>query len=444
MAVATPLPPGPEEEVDLATIRCGPLAFLEAMTERYGDVSRHRAGGWEVVLVNRPELARRVLRDNRGNYTKEGTPDDMMLTPLLGRGLLTSEGQAWRRQRQLSAPAFRRHRVARFDALMADAASELLAEWRRRRAGEPLRVDHDLASLTLGVVARALMGSDVAIGNRFGGAVDDVNRFMSHYDPDSGSAGSVEDRAAFDRARAFLEMIVGLLIEAGRIEGGDGDHLLAAMLGARSADAPEGLSPRELRDQMLTFLMAGHETTAKALTWCLYLIDAHPEVREGLEREVDAVLGDRDPTAADLPRLPRCRSALLETMRLFPPVWLISRRALSEDRIGGYRVPAGALVCVSPYLLHRHPAEWERPGDFLPERFGEGAEPPGFSYLPFSGGPRQCIGRSFALLEAQIVLAVLVRGARLRLLPGHAVEPEALVTLRPRDGLVMTLEPRCR
>ena len=440
--VAAPLPPGPDDEVDLGIIREAPLAFLCALHARFGDVVRHRSGETTVTLVNRPDLARRVLNDRTSTYTKTGTPDERMLVPLLGRGLLTSEGEQWRRQRRLAQPAFAHRQVVRFDGLMVAAAEDLAARWSQAAGtGRVVRVDHDLTSLTLVVVARSLLGADLSIGNRFAEAVDAVNAFMSHHDP-SGS-GSVGDVAAFRQAVGFFDMIVGLLIQAGRAEGEDAEHLLGALLRARSENLADGFTTRELRDQVLTLLMAGHETTAKALTWTLWLLDRHPDVRRRLEEEVDTVLDGRSPTADDLESLAFCRKVLLESMRLYPPVWLLSRMATEDDELGGFFVPAGSLVCISPYLLHRRPADWPRPEEFGPDRFDRVEDSAtSFAYLPFGGGPRQCIGRSFALVEAQLVLATLVTRFRLTLQPGHVVAPEALVTLRPRDGLLMTVQAR--
>lgn len=431
------LPPGPDGEISLAAVRADPLAFLRGMVERHGDVSHHHAEGWEVTLANTPAAVRRILRENRRNYTKAGTPDEAMLVPLLGRGLLTSEGELWKRQRRAVQPAFRPHVVARFDTDMTAAAVEVADRWLAAPAGEPVRVDRDLTALTLTVVARAILGSDVSIGPRFGEAVDAVNRFMSHYDPGSGDPEIARDRAAFGAALGFLDRIVRLLVDGRRL-GGEPDAPAQDVLDALLRD---GTDQTEIRDQVLTILMAGHETTAKALTWTLWLLDRHPAERERVEAEVDAVLGGRLPTAADAPRLTACRNAVAEALRLYPPVWLISRRALGEDELEGFHVAPGTLVCVSPYLLHRHPGLWARPDEFDPSRF-DGPEPDPFAYLPFSGGPRQCVGRELALLETQLVVAVLCSRLRARLAPGHPVEPEALVTLRPRHGMAMTIEAR--
>jgi enediyne biosynthesis protein E7 len=445
MAVA----PGPERPVVFADVRADPLGFLTELTSRFGDLTRHVTGDAEVFVFNRPDLARRVLKERRGDYTKAGTPDDAMLSPLLGEGLLTSEGEVWARQRRLAEPSFHQRRVEGFARVMTDAAEELLARWRPQvGTGEAVRVDHDMTAVTLTVVSRALLGSQVGeIGARFGQAVDTLNRFMGHYDPDEPGGADASARASFANAKAFLDMVVRMLVQGRRITLDDGappgDDLLSTLLTVRDADTGERLSDEELRDQVITMLMAGHETTAKALTWTLYLLDRHPAEADRLTAELDQALGGRTPTIADLPSLGHCRRVIEESIRLRPPVWLISRLAAVDDEVDGVRIPAGSLVCVSPYLLHRHPRHWPAPDRFDPDRFTaekRHALPP-FLYLPFGGGPRKCIGRSFALIEAQLVLATLWQHVRPRLVPGHPVEPEALVTLRPRDGMPMTLDP---
>ncbi len=433
-------PPGPAEPVDLAAIRADPLTFLAELVAEYGPIARHVVDGRPVITVNDPAMVHQVLTANRANYVKSGTPDEQMLVPLLGRGLLTSDGEEWERQRQLAQPAFQHRHLVTFDTLMTTAASRVTDRW-RAGAGTPFLIDRDLTALTLTVVAQALLGSDLSIGPRFGEAVDAANRVMGH------DVGAGPDRRAFLDARTFLDHIVGLLIGSARFDDSGRDDLLAHLLRARSDERPEGFSPAELRDQVLTMLMAGHETTAKGLSWTFYLLDQHPAERTRLEAEVDVVLSGRLPTAADVSSLPVCRNVVLEALRLYPPVWLISRHAVAEDTIAGYRVPAGALVCISPWLLHRRPEAWGEDAEaFVPGRFVGRPEltGPGSSFLPFSAGPRQCIGQQFALLESTLVLATLVAGVRLHLVPGHPVVPEALVTLRPRDGLLMTAEPRGR
>jgi cytochrome P450 len=444
-------------------MRGAPLEFLTGLARTYGDITRHCADGDTVYVLNHPDHARYVLKDNGANYTKEDTPDDHMLRPLLGNGLLTSDGEEWARQRRLCAPAFRPSAVRTFDGIITDAAHALADRLRAAAeadADAPIAVDHQLAGLTLSVLTRSILGADTqGIGEGFGRAVDAVNRFIGHYVPadDPDPQDTEQRRRGFVRARLFLDGVTRMLITARRAGGSAPDaNLLDTMLRAQAGggspmpgaghgvpghSAPDSLTDTDLRDQVLTLVMAGHETTAKALTWTLYLLDRHPEEAERLREEVDRALAGRTPTAADLSALPRCRRAVQEAMRLYPPVWLISRRAAAADIIGGYDVEPGTLVCVSQWVLHRHPAYWDAPEEFRPDRFTS-ADLPSHLYLPFGGGDRICIGQHFAMAEATLVLAVLMQTVRLRLVPGHPVEPEALVTLRPRHGMHMLAAAR--
>lgn len=433
-------PPGPSKSEDLPSIRRQPLEFLDRMIRDYGDISCHEAGGTAVYLVARPDLVRHVLKDDTANYTKSATPDDAMLRPLLGDGLLTSTGETWARQRRMCAPAFRRSEVERFSDVIVTAAHRMLDRWREPiAAGRPVRLDHELTALTLSVLVKTVLGADLdGIGPGFGAAVDAINGFMGRYLPDEEDddpADTARRKDAYLAAKRFLDAAVGVILAGRRTVGGQRDLLAAIMSEAGHVTAGE------LRDQVLTLIMAGHETTAKALSWTCYLLDRHPAERAKVHHEVDTVLAGRPPTAQDLPRLEACRRAVAEAVRLYPPVWLICRRAVGHGTLDGYDVPAGTLVAISPYVLHRLPAYWTEPERYVPDRFR--AEPqPSHLYLPFGGGDRICLGRHLAMTEAVLVLATLAQRVSLDLLPGFPVEPEALVTLRPRHGLMMI--PRSR
>ncbi|MEV6791472.1 cytochrome P450 [Streptomyces sp. NPDC051320] len=434
------MPPGPADDVDLEQMRHAPLEFVTGLARTYGDVTRHTADGDTVYLLNRPDLARHVLKDNGANYTKEQTPDDHMLRPLLGNGLLTSNGEEWARQRHQCAPAFRPGAVKAFDTVITEATHHLLERWEPAvTAGTPLAVDHHLAALTLTIVTRAILGTDLdGVGEGFGQAVDAVNRCIGHYVPpeDPDPADTARRQRDFAQARMFLSMVTSTLIGSHRVAGGPGNTLLDAML-----NGPHQLSDGELRDEVLTLIMAGHETTAKSLTWTLFLLDRNPQEAARVREEVDRVLAGRIPTAADLAELPLCRRAVQEAMRLYPPVWLTSRRAREADVVDGYDVEPGTLMCISQWVLHRDPRYWDRPDAYHPDRF---AEPVGPShlYMPFGGGDRVCIGQHFAMVEAVLVLAMLTQRVRLELVDGFPVEPEALVTLRPKHGMRMIARSR--
>jgi enediyne biosynthesis protein E7 len=434
--------PSLEGNLGAADVQRAPLEFLADLAERFGDVAGYTVDGRRVILVNHPDHARHVLQERHRIYAKQDTPDLMMLKPMLGDGLLTTDGEQWLRQRRMAAPAFHRDRVEGFARLMVEETHVTLGRWASHaRDGDTFEAGDELTQLTTRVVSRALFGADLShLVESFGDAVQAMNEFMGHYDP-----GDRTRLQRFLQARALIDSMVREIIAqrrrdhaAGEADRGD---FLSVLLAATDEDG-QPLDAQAVRDQVMTLLMAGHETTAKALTWSLYLLDRHPQVLRQLEAEVTAVLGGADPSLEDLPKLPLAWQVLQEAMRLYPPVWIIARTALADDVIGGWSVPAGTLVLVSPWLLHRHPGFWEEPDAFRPERFAGDAEQQRhpFAFVPFSGGPRQCIGRHFARLEAHISLVMMTSRYRVRTAAADDVVPEALVTLRPRGGLHVSLQ----
>jgi cytochrome P450 len=438
-------PPGLETPLSAADVQEDPLAFLSELTTRFGDVARYTVDGRAVVFVNRPEHARHVLQERHRAYSKVGTPDMMMLRPMLGDGLLTTDGDTWMRQRRLAAPAFHRARVEGFGELIVEETIRTLEGWAAHAAsGAAFEVGEELTRLTTRVIARALFGADVGeLVESFGAAVQAMNEFMGHYDPHDR-----ERLRRFLEARGVVDALVHRIISDRRgtratPPGEDGGDFLDVLLGARD-EVGQPLPAEEVRDQVMTLLMAGHETTAKALTWTLHLLDRHPPAAEAVRAEAEGALAGRAPTVADLPCLPTGWQVLQEAMRLYPPVWIIARTAAMDDEIGGWAVPRGTLVLVSPWTLHRHPDVWERPDAFDPDRFlpEREAERPPFAFLPFSGGPRQCIGKHLASVESQLALTLVLLRFQVEVVPGHPVEPEALVTLRPRHGLPVVVTRR--
>jgi len=447
---ALPLPPGPgglSRLSNLAAFRRDVLGLLPSLAAKYGDVVRVPLGPRDFYFLFHPEPIRHVLQDNARHYTKQ-TPGFDVMRELMGNGLLTSEGDFWLRQRRLAQPAFHKQRIASFGRLMVDAARELADAWTPHLgSGQPVDVAGGMMRLTLRIAGEALFSADVtrdADGIRE--ALDVVQHYANHrithpFHPPRWVPTPLNRRAT--RAAELLDGVVFNIIERRRREGGSREDLLSLLMEARDADTGERMNDRQLRDEVMTLLLAGHETTATALDWTWTLLSRHPEARRALEAELAEVLGGREPTVEDVPRLACTRRVLDESMRLYPPAWLFSREAAEEDAVGGYRLPKGSVVLVSPWVTHRHPRLWEHPeqfdpGRFLPERAGA---LPRFGYFPFGGGPRQCIGNGFALLELTLVLATLAQRLRLELLPGRLPAPEPTITLRPRGGLWMTASP---
>lgn len=436
-------PPGPAAALTLDDIRGDPLQFLLGMRERYGDIVQYGTDHWQAVLLSRPEHIQHVLQDRHRNYRKEGTPDLRMLKPMLGDGLLTSDGETWRAQRHVLAPLFRRYQVESFGPLITAATGAMLDGWSAvAAAGQALEVGAEMSRLTLRIVAQALFSHDVSDdAGVFGAAVEVLNESMGNVRPND-----PEVRSRFLGALAVIHGIVNKALAGRDDDPGPATDALSLMMHARDEDGRLVMSDEQLRDQTVTLLLAGHETTAKALTWTLHMLSLYPDVASRLSADIDAVLGGRIPTVGDLQRLPYAWSVLQESMRVHPPIWIVSRIAVEEDNIDGYRIPAGCLVPISPYLVHRHADYWAAPERFDPDRF-DGARATvrhPFQFLPFGGGPRHCIGQHFASMELQLVLISLLQ--RFRFVPhaGEAVVPEALVTLRPRGGLWMVPHPRTR
>ncbi|MBD2385982.1 cytochrome P450 [Cylindrospermum sp. FACHB-282] len=414
------------------------LKFLLHYTQTYGDIVHYRAESWLVILVNHPNYIKHVLQEKHHNYTKEGTPDLMMLKPMLGEGLMTSEGDSWFQQRRLIQPAFHRERIEAFSTTITDATQSMLQQWKLiADRDKPLEIAEEMTRLTLQVVAQVLFGVDLNCeADNFGQSVGVINECMAHFDPNN-----QDQLREFREAMTTLNRLVYKIIQERRCQNEDKRDLLSMMMLATDEKTQEKMSDRHLQEQIFTLLMAGHETTAKALTWTLYLLDQHPVVAKQLQDELATVLKGRIPTYQDLPNLTYTWMVIQESMRLYTPVWMMSRLCRADDEIGGYHIPANALVLISPYAMHRHPGFWQEPEQFNPERFRPEAvaERLPYTYLPFSGGQRQCIGLTLARVETHLVLATLAQQYQLRLIPDHAVEPEALVTLRPHFGLPMTV-----
>jgi len=404
-------------------------------------------------LVSDPALVRHVLLDNIDNYDKH-TPAFDAVRIVLGNGMLTSGGDFWRRQRRIAQPAFHGESVRHFAPIMSRMATETAREWERAAAaGGSVDACADMMRVTLRIVSEALFGDDL------GGDAAEINRVFPVILACLAARVAVPIRpplwipTANNRrlrpALAALDAIVARLIATKRrrlgVAGGPPDghrDLLTILMLARDTETGEGMSDAQLRDEVMTLLIAGHETTANALSWVWVLLDRHPDEQERLRAEVVAATGGRPPTVEDVPQLPRLKAVIQETLRLYPPVWMFDRRALGPDDLGGTRVAKGDLVIFCPYAIHRLPELWSDPDAFRPERFEAGREEQKnkFAYLPFSAGPRTCIGNSFAMIESQIIMGTLLSRFRTRLADPAPITPHPRVTLRPSRPVMLRLE----
>ena len=440
--------PGPRRRFPgshILAMRRDPLAFLTELAREHGDVARFRMGPVELHLLNRPEWIRDLLVTHAASFHKgRGL---QRAKRLLGDGLLTSENPKHLRQRRMMQPAFHHQRIKGYADVMAEHAARTSARW---RDGETRDVAQEMTRLTLAIVGRTLFDSDVeSEAEEIGGALTTALAlfastltlpFMGFFD-----RLPTPSNRRFEQAKARIDATIYRMIAERRRSPGDRADLLSLLLVAADTEGDGGgMSDAEVRDEAITLFLAGHETTANALTWTWYLLSQSPEAEAKLHAEVDAVLAGKPPGAEELPRLRYTEMVLAESMRLFPPAWIVGRRALQPYEVGGFTVPQDSIVLASQWVTHRDPRHFPDPERFDPERWRPEARDarPKFSYFPFGGGPRVCIGESFAWMEGILLLATLAKRWRLRLLPGHAVVPSPSITLRPKHGMRMTLERR--
>jgi len=383
-------------------------------------------------VIHHPDDVKRVLVSNHRNYTKGVGLDRVKI--LLGKGLMTSEGELWTRQRYMMQPFFHRRVITQFAQVIGTANSELLARWEAlARRGEPVNLTDEMSSLTLEIVLRAIFGRDLErMSQELGGNPFDVVT----------KEQSRDLQFAF-KFRSLAKLVAGL-IERRRREPQEHFDYVAMLMGARDKDSGQPMSERQLIDEILTLVVAGHETTASGLNWTWYLLSQHPDAEARLHAELDTIADEPAPSLPDMERLAYTQQVINEALRLYPPGWLLSRRTVQSDVLSGYEIPAGTNVLLPLYLLHRHPRYWKEPDTFLPERFApdHDAERPRFAYMPFAAGPRHCIGETFALYEMLMHLHRIARHFRLVHVPDQPLELEAQINLRTRHPLHMRLERR--
>ncbi len=447
--------PGPKEFPLLGAFGAlsdNPLESLPALVEAHGDIVRFSFVGRQFVLIASPEYIHEVLVEKAAEFPKSRR-DVEILRPFLGNGLLTNDGASHRRQRKLMQPAFHARRIHAYADTMVRYADEVSATW---QDGEVRNLFDDLREITLYIVAKTLFDADrsamAATVSDVGAAIHDVQT-ISDADFDAIFALPHWVPTAHNRRRkqaaATLDRVIGDVIARRQAQAVDGvipdkGDLLSMLMLARDEEG-KPMDRRQLRDELVTIFVAGHETTTNALTWTFYLLAQHPESTAKLHAEVDAALGGRLPTLADLPNLPYTLQVIKEAMRLYPPAWVLNaREPRTETSIGDYTIPAGTQVFVSQWVMHRLARYFPDPERFLPERWTPEFEEslPRYAYMPFGAGPRICIGNSFAMMEAQLVLATLAQRFELTLVADQVIEPHALITLAPKYGMRMQVRLR--
>lgn len=439
--------PGPKMVPVLGLIRAArrdPLEFFSRMAREHGSVVRFDAGLHPLHLLSSPEHISHVLVQHHSNYVKSAYYQKVR--PIFGAGMFVVNGEEWKRKREFAQPAFKRHKFDSLAEVMTDCTADMLDRWEGARdTGAALNVAAEMMQLSLRIVFRAFFGTD--FHGRMTGMTEALTVIMEEGERRIWALASPptwlpigRNRRLREALRVFDECVLEL-IELRRREGARGDDLLSLLVSQNMEAGEDAISDREMRDDLMTLIIAGHETTAMAVTWSWYLLSRHGFAASALREEAQRVLGERRPQAEDLRELAYAKQVVQEAMRLYPPFWTISRMALEDDEIDGYRMPAKSTVMLCPYVTHRDPGLWDNPEAFDPDRFStaRSAGRHRFAYFPFGGGPRICIGANFAMMEATFVVAMAAQRYRMRLVPGQDVAPQPMISLRPRSGLLMTL-----
>ena len=440
-------PPGPRQIFPLSGLlsyRKGPLPFFQNLAAQFGDLSYFRLGPQEAFFLNHPDYIKDVLVTNHASFHKGLALQ--RAKRLLGEGLLTSEDEVHRRQRRLAQPAFHRSRIASYAQVMTAYGSQTCTRW---RDGDTLDMSAEMMQLTLGIVGKTLFDADVVsdaqeVGEAMTVVMDLFNTITIPFFELIQKLPLPQLRR-FDTAKARLDAIIYRLIEQRRLAGEDRGDLLSMLLLAQDTEVDGGgMTDEQLRDELMTIFLAGHETTANALTWTWYLLSSNPEAEARLHEEIDRVLEGRLPDFDDVAKLKYTEMVLAESMRLYPPAWALGRLAMEDFEIGGYVVPRKSLVLMSQFVMHRDPRYFADPLKFDPDRWTTEAREsrPQFSYFPFGGGPRRCIGEGFAWMEGILLIATIARQWQMRLVPNHPVVLKPVITLRPKHGMRMTVSRR--
>ena len=441
-------PRGPKTLIPGGTLfafRRDPIGFLTSAAHKFGDVAHFQAGSQQYFLVNNPEYIKDILVTHQASFKKGRGLE--RAKAMLGNGLLTSEGDFHHRQRRLAQPAFHRDRIARYAGMMVDCAHRMQHE--RWRAGQTLDIAREMMHLTLAIVGKTLFDTETEaeaeqVRQALSESMQRFNRFMLPF-AEFLDRLPLPGNRRYRQARDVLDSIIYRIINERRRNGQDTGDLLSMLLTAQDDEGDGGgMTDLQLRDEVITIFLAGHETTANTLTWAWHLLSEHPEIESRLHHELDHELAGRLPTVEDLPHLRYTEMVITEALRLYPPAWIMGRRALKDYQVGPYVVPAGSIVIMSPYVMHHDDRYFPDPFRFDPDRWmpETRASRPQFSFFPFGGGLRRCIGEGFAWTEAVMVIATLAQRWTLRGAPGHPIALQPLVTLRPRHGIRMVLTGR--
>jgi cytochrome P450 len=422
---------------------------VKLLTEaaRQGDVVQLALPG-TTFFLSHPKHVKHVLQDNHQNYCKGWVFD--RIKPYWGESLLTADGETWRQQRRRVQPSFKRDHTADFAPIVTNRTAEMLARWEQVAAsGQPLPLYNEMTELALVIIGDILFGVDLwsdaaEMARAAQSALAVLKKRVAALAPLPLWVPTSDNRR-FNGAMRMLNDRISEIVERKRAAAADdGRSFLAMLMSARDGETGAAMSDRQLHEEILGMLQQGHDTVGESLAWTWYLLSLHPEIERRLHQEITEVVGDRVPGIADLPRLPYAHRILQESLRVYPPVWVIPRDAIKDDEIGGHRIPAGSTILLSPYITHRHPACWENPEAFDPDRFlpERSADRPKLAYFPFGGGPRLCMGVDMAMMEMTLIMVMVARRHRLHLVSCHREEPDCILDMIPRHRVLSTLQPQ--
>jgi cytochrome P450 len=430
-------------------LKADPLSFYMGNRADYGDYVRIKSlPGFDFYTLTYPTAIEHVLQTHQKNFRKP----DVFLKPtilLFGNGIFTSEGDFWMKQRRLSQPAFHRNHIGAMAKVIVECVEKTLASWDAKPDGSQIDLQHEMVHLTLSVAGRTLFSTDLTnhatdVGLAVRDAFEVLNHKMNNYPFVFPLWVPTQDNKQFNRAKGILDSVITKIISERRKDSQVHHDFLGMLMSAKDEESGQGMSDEQLKDEVLTLLVAGHDTVAASLAWTWIMLSKHPHVRAQLHDELKNVLNGRTPDLADSERLTYTKMIFDETLRLYPPAWGQPRQSIDEDVIDGYYLPKNAFVSLNQYTTHRHPEFWEKPEEFDPERFTPDKVKgrPRFSYFPFGGGARVCIGQNLALLEAQLAIATIAQRYQIDILPGQTIVPDPTFTLIPRGIISATLKRR--
>ena len=442
-----PMPKGLGALKTLIAFRNNPLQTLYELKRKYGEIAGIYVGNRPLYFLFHPDHIKHVFIDHHYYYNKQNLLWKK-LSPFLGEGLLTSEGDFWKKQRKLLQPIFHRDHISQLAKPMVETADLLTTQWQNHPSEQAIDIWQEMMRLTLQILGKTLLHVDFS--EQAANIRQCIDIIVSHVYWQSKRVILLPSYLPTPRNRRFLgalkafDGLIYQMIAARRTLAQQPFDILGLLFGIEDESTHDKMSDKQMRDELMTFIFAGHETTANALAWTFYLIAQHPETQQKIHDELTKVLARQSPSLQNLAQLTYLDAVLKESMRLYPPVWFLGRQTVQEDSIDGYRIPAGMTIMPSFYFTHRHEDFWERPDSFEPERFiqKQGSEKHPYAYVPFGLGPRQCIGNRFATMEMQLVLATLLQKFKIHLAPGYKVSIDAALTLRPKNGIKLLLEKK--